>query len=71
MATLNWKKISDNGYLGNAGKTHGLGVNNKTVCGKAIPNERSDSVEVEYFDSNYTDCKVCCKKLQTNPDLLY
>ena len=58
--TLNWKRYNDNGSIGNAGKTHVLGDNNKTLCGKAIPRERS--VEVEYFESSYHNCKACSKK---------
>ena len=67
MTTLNWKRWNDNGGMTAAGKTHLIGVDSKTACGKVIPKARN--VEVEYFDSYYHDCKACSKAYAKNPDI--
>jgi hypothetical protein len=64
--TVNWKKWLDNGTLGKVSKTHLIHGVHKLACGKKIPKE--SNVEVEYFDSNYHDCKACAKAYAKNPE---
>lgn len=66
MTTVNWKRHTENGSILPTGKTHLMLTAHKTACGKSLPKDHM--VELEFFESNYHDCKACSKAYAKNPE---
>lgn len=61
FTTASWKKWNDNGGLSQASKTHLIGDDGLTLCGKDVPAGRN--VEIDYSESalKSCECKGCMK----------
>ena len=66
MTTANWKKHTESGSILPTSKTHLLHTAHTTACGKQLP--KDNSFEIEFFDSNYHDCKACAKVYTKHSD---